>query len=84
MFKVKLNKQPFKFIQKLDKNISEKILEKLKLLKNNPFHYLEHFEGESYYKFRIGEYRALIDIDLESKILKIRVLEHRKKIYKKK
>ena len=40
----------------------------------DPFRYLEHFEGGGY-KLRIGEYRALIDADLQKRILKIRVFD---------
>lgn len=33
-------------------------------------------------KFRIGDYRALLDIDRERKIVKVQVLDHRSRIYK--
>ncbi len=55
-------------------------LEKLKC--ENPFHYLEHYEGKDYYKFRIGDYRALIDVDFQNKSLKVQVLDKRGRIYK--
>ena len=59
------------------------IKDKLRKLRcENPFHFLEHYEGDDYYKFRAGEYRALVDIDFENKILKVQVLENRSKIYK--
>tara|TARA_B100000315_G_C14571747_1_gene585935 strand:+ start:107 stop:349 length:243 start_codon:yes stop_codon:yes gene_type:complete len=45
---------------------------------------LQHFEGKDYYKFRIGTYRALIDVDKQRKIVFVRHLDHRSKIYKKK
>ncbi len=48
---------------------------------DNPFHFLEHYEGE-YYKLRIGDYRALIDINFEKKILIVQVLDKRGRIYK--
>lgn len=32
--------------------------------------------------FRIGDYRALLDIDHERKIVKVQVLDHRSRIYK--
>lgn len=73
------------FLKKVDSQISIRLrkgLEKLKV--ENPFHYLEHYEGDDYYKYRIGDYRALIDVDFSSKTLKVRVLDHRSVIYKKK
>ncbi|MEM5809775.1 MAG: hypothetical protein QW156_02695 [Candidatus Aenigmatarchaeota archaeon] len=51
-------------------------------LQDNPFHFLEHYEGQDFYKLRIGDYHALVDIDFENKIIKIRVFDYRKRIYK--
>ncbi|MBI3050828.1 hypothetical protein HYY74_00035 [Candidatus Woesearchaeota archaeon] len=47
----------------------------------NPFRYLEHYEGAEVYKLRIGDYRMLIDVDFTNKVLKIRVLDHRSRVY---
>jgi len=41
---------------------------------------VERFEGELY-KLRIGEYRALVDIDFEKKVMSIRVFDKRERIY---
>ncbi len=51
-------------------------------MKDDPFHYLEHYEGGDVYKLRIGDYRALIDVDFLNPILKVRVVGHRRNIYK--
>ena len=80
MFEVKLNSQPQKFLCKQDKHIYLRLKDGLKKL-CEPFKYVEHYEG-AYYKFRIGDYRALLDIDLEKQIVWVRVLEHRRKVYK--
>jgi len=52
----------------------------LRLLKEEPFRFLEHYEGDCH-KLRIGDYRALIDIDTSRKIIFVRVLDHRSRIY---
>jgi mRNA interferase RelE/StbE len=72
---------PLKFLKKLEKKEAERILDKIDLVQENPFRYLEHYEGE-YYKLRIGDYRALIDIDFDKKIIIIEVLDKRSRIYK--
>jgi mRNA-degrading endonuclease RelE of RelBE toxin-antitoxin system len=69
------------FLKKLSKNISERIFNKVESIKINPFDFLEHYEGK-YYKLRIGDYRALIDIDFEKKILIVQMLDKRGRIYK--
>lgn len=79
---VKWKPKPLNFISKLPKNIALRIWDKLDKLKENPFRYLKHFETEEIYKFRIGDYRALISIDFEKKTLIIEVLDKRGRVYK--
>ena len=69
-----------KFVEKLPTSTAERILAKFDEVLRDPFKYLEHFEGD-YYKLRIGDYRALIDIDFDKKILKVRVFDKRGRIY---
>jgi mRNA interferase RelE/StbE len=80
-FEVKLHPQVVEFLDSCLPKLRERIKKKFYQLKENPFHYLEHFEGD-YYKLRIGEYRALIDVDFENKVIKIQVLDHRNRVYK--
>lgn len=70
-----------KFLEKLPIIISERILKKLDIVAEDPFRYLEHFEGQPY-KLRIGDYRALIDVDFSENSLLILVLDKRGRIYK--
>ena len=72
------------FLDKREKNVAERITKGLKKLKTeNPFHFLEHLEDKGHYKYRIGEYRAIIDMDFHNKIIKVQVVDHRRTIYKK-
>ena len=71
-----------KFLNKLQKDIILRIINKLDIIKEDPFRYLEHYEGKNYYKLRIGIYRALIDIDFKNQTLSIQVLDKRGRIYK--
>ena len=80
-YAIELTPKSCKFLNKLSKETALRITKRLKQLKENPFRYLEHYEGDGY-KFRIGDYRALIDVDFENKILKIRILDKRERIYK--
>jgi|AntAceMinimDraft_17_1070374.scaffolds.fasta_scaffold118511_1 mRNA-degrading endonuclease RelE of RelBE toxin-antitoxin system len=92
IYEIKLKPKVEKFLDKLPQDVALRIIKKLKQLKENPFRYLEHYEGEGY-KFRIGDYRALIDtleghenlragVDFENKILIVEVLDKRGRIYK--
>lgn len=75
-------KKSEKFLEKLPKDISYRIVHKVDLIKDNPFHFVEHYEGESYFKLRIGDYRILLDINTSLKLIEIRVVGHRRDIYK--
>ncbi|MDO8661087.1 MAG: type II toxin-antitoxin system RelE/ParE family toxin [Candidatus Woesearchaeota archaeon] len=81
LFNVKLSAQAIKFLRKQDKHIQERIKTALQKLVE-PFDVVEHFEGEDYYKFRIGDYRALVDVDIHKRVVWIRVLDIRSRIYK--
>lgn len=85
MWSVFLSPDAQDFLDKQDTHIASRLrsgLEKLRC--ENPFHYLEHFEEKDYYKFRIGNYRALVDLDFEHKIIKVQVLDLRGRIYERK
>lgn len=81
-YKIEWKPKPLKFLNKLPKNIALRIWNKLESVRENPFRYLEHFEGNDLYKLRIGDYRILIDVDFDRKILFIQVLDKRGRIYK--
>jgi len=70
-----------RFIDKLQKNTAIRIIEKLKQIQEDPFRYLEHYEGDKCYKVRIGDYRALIDVDFGNNKLIVRVIDRRGRIY---
>lgn len=80
-FSIEWDKKVLDYLKKLPKDISERIFQKVESIKENPFHFLEHYEGE-FYKLRIGNYRALIDINFEEKILIVQVVDTRGRIYK--
>ncbi len=82
-FSVLLDPLVERFIHKLQHDIAERIRRKLRQLQDNPFRLLEHHEGANVFKLRIGDYRALIDVDTKKRIVYVRHLDHRKRIYKK-
>ena len=79
-FSVSWHPKAAKYVEKLPKETATRILELFDKVATDPFRYIEHYEGD-YYKLRIGDYRALIDIDFQNKVLKIRVFDKRGRIY---
>lgn len=82
-YKLKWTNQASNYLAKLQKDIALRIHEKIVAIVDNPFRFLEHFSEKDLYKFRIGDYRALIDVDVIRKILFIRVIDKRSRVYKK-
>lgn len=79
---IKWHPQAYKVLRKLPKDMIKRTLDKLDAVSNDPFKFLEHFEGDKLYKLRIGNYRALIDIIFEDKLILVKVFDHRSKVYK--
>ena len=82
IYEIKLKPKVEKFLDKLPQDVALRIIKKLKQLKENPFRYLEHYEGEGY-KFRIGDYRVIFDVDNKANITILIILrvKHRKEVY---
>jgi len=80
-FAIEWDQKAFKFLDKLQKDVAERILDKLEEVREDPFRYLEHYEGEGY-KLRIGDYRMLVDVNFEKETIIIQVFDKRGRIYK--
>ena len=63
--------------------MKKRIYNKIISTKENPFHYFERLEGRKDYKLRVGDYRVIADIDVDSKKIGVTVIGHRKNIYRK-
>jgi mRNA interferase RelE/StbE len=71
------------FLNKLPKDLRERIFKKIISTKGDPIHFFERLKGRDDYKLRIGDYRTIADIDQNIKLIKIILVGHRKNIYKK-
>jgi len=80
-YDIEFSAQAKRFLKHLDKNVALRVLEKFEQTKEDPFRYLEHNEGD-YYKLRIGKIRALVDVEQDSKLILVQVIDKRGRIYK--
>ena len=81
MYQIIFEKRALKDLNKFEKNIKQRIWDKLQECKQDPFRYLEHLEDVNGFKLRVGDYRLIIDVDTTIKILRILKVGNRKKIY---
>ncbi|MBU5537417.1 MAG: type II toxin-antitoxin system RelE/ParE family toxin [Candidatus Aenigmatarchaeota archaeon] len=64
-WEIKWHTKAYEKLEALPSHIRERVINCVDRVKENPFHFLEHFERKGFYKLRIGNYRALISLDFE-------------------
>jgi mRNA interferase RelE/StbE len=83
MYDIILDKKVEKFLDNLNEKDRERIVLALEKLRFRPESYLTKLVGEPLYKFRIGNYRLIIDLEKNQLIILVIRIGHRKNIYKK-
>ncbi len=71
-------------LQKLDKKQAERIIRKLRWLAENTTevkHEALTGQWSGYLRYRIGDYRAIYELDHDGRILIVAVVGHRREIY---
>ena len=83
MYEIILAKSVEKYLDKLNSKIRERILNALEKLRIRPEAYIIRLVGEKAYKFRVGKYRLIIDLDKNQLLVLVLKIGHRRNIYKK-
>jgi mRNA interferase RelE/StbE len=81
MYSIIFEKKALDFLNKLERDLKERIWNKLQQCKEDPFRFLEHLVEIEGFKLRVGEYRLIIDVDHQTKTLHVLKAGHRKNIY---
>jgi len=81
--KLIFDEEAIRFLNKLPKNISKRIFNKIQETKENPHRYFIKLTNRQEYKLRIGDYRVIADINDSEIIIYVIKIGHRSKIYKK-
>ena len=81
MYEILLVKKVEKFLDKLEPADQERILLALEKLRMRPEAYLVRLVGERSYKFRVGDYRLIIDLDKGNLVVLVVKIGHRRNIY---
>ena len=80
-YKIIWDKKPREILQKLQPTISSRIYKKVNELTENPFSKVKRLKGINTFSLRVGDYRVILDIDVQGKIIYILNMGHRKNIY---
>ncbi len=81
-YEIRWDKKACKFLRKLNKTDARRIIKKVNDIKDYPAHFLEWLVDINAHKLRIGDYRAIIDLNETDKIVSVLLIGDRKKIYK--
>lgn len=82
MFSIDITQEAEKDLEELDNKTAQIIIKKLWSIKQNPLHYIERLQGMTLWKLRVGDYRAVIQINSREQKLIVIKIGHRRNIYK--
>lgn len=81
MYGLILSNKAEKQLKKLDKATQARIITALERIRIRPEAYVAKLVGDPGYKFRVGDYRIIMDIDKERLLILVIKIGHRKNIY---
>ena len=81
MYDIELSGVSKKFLKKISPQEYDLILKKIFSIRDNPFHYLKKLKGNSLWRLRIKDYRAIIDVIVSGKVIIVLRIGHRKNVY---
>ncbi len=82
MYEVILSSKAEKQLKKLHKDVQARIISALDRIRIRPESYITKLVGEEGYKFRVGDYRIIIDMDRGKLLILVIKIGHRRNIYK--
>ena len=71
-----------KELKRLSPDIQKRILDKTNDVEGNPFQYLERLTGQLFYKYRVGNYRIIVDVVNDKLVLHLLKVKKRSIVYK--
>ena len=71
-----------KELKRLSSDIQKRILDKTDDVEENPFQYLEKMVGKPFYKYRVGNYRIIVDVVNDKLVLYLLKVKKRSRVYK--
>ena len=66
----------------MDKPVRDRIARKLQIVAGNPARHLTRLSSVEAYKLRVGDYRAIVDVDRQSEVLHVLSVGHRSTVYR--
>jgi len=80
-FTVLLHPKAIKALEKTEEQTRSRITEKLRELRNRPERVGKRLKYSEFWSLRVGDYRAIYEIDRDKNQVVILFIGHRKKVY---
>jgi mRNA interferase RelE/StbE len=81
-FEVEYSEESLFQLRGLDVSVSKRIIRKIESTRSDPHRFFVRLVGRTEYKLRVGDYRVIVDIEENRRVIVIRSLGHRKNIYR--
>lgn len=81
MYEIIFSDKARKQFEKLERLVQERITGALERIKIRPELYITKLVGDPAYKFRVGDYRIIMDVDHNRLYILIIKIGHRKNVY---
>jgi mRNA interferase RelE/StbE len=81
-FRVEFSELAADEFRKLDKPVRDRIARKLQAVALSPARFLTRLTSVEAYKLRVGDYRAIVDVDWPEKLIYVLSVGHRSTVYR--
>jgi len=82
VFRVEFSELAAEAFRKLDKSVRERIARKLRIVALDPARHLTRLRSVEAFKIRVGDYRAIVDVDCQQRIVYVLSVGHRSTVYR--
>lgn len=83
VYEVKWTDTSLKQLGKLDKDLADRITNKVESIAKDPFAFVVKLKGFDLYRLRIGDYRVIMSIEKNKMVIFVLEVGHRSVIYRK-
>ncbi len=81
-YEVKWTDASLKQLEKLDKAVAKRIVEKTESISKDPFMFVKMLKGFNLYRLRVGDYRVIMSIERNKMIIFVLEVGHRSNVYR--
>ena len=82
MYELEYTKKAKEQLQKLPRDLGERIITSLERIKIRPFSFVKRLVGSKYFRLRVGNYRLILDVQQGKLIILVVEVGHRRNVYK--